>query len=70
MVGWEKRDRNAPAASAAEKQVLMFPCPDYKIIKKEIWLRDKGEVQFYKLFWDPAKRAWVDQFDEVVYFKP
>jgi len=52
------------------KELESLPCPDHRIIKKEIWLRNKGEVQFYKLLWDPGKHAWVDQFGEVIRFKP
>jgi hypothetical protein len=52
------------------KEFEELPCPDHKVIKKELWLRDKWEKRFYKIFWDPKKQIWIDQFGEVINFKP
>jgi len=59
--------RNIPYLEV--KRLEQLPCPDGHIIKKELWLRDKGENVFYKVFWDTEKRAWIDQFDKTVKFE-
>ena len=45
-----------------------LPCPGGKAIKKELWLRNPAETQFYKLLWNYEKGAWIDQLDKIVKF--
>lgn len=51
------------------KRIEVIPCPGNKIIKKELWLRDEGEIQFYKIVWDDEKKVWIDQFNEIIDFE-
>ena len=46
-----------------------LPCPDNKLIKKELWLREEGETGFYKIFWNQEKHTWIDQFGETIKFQ-
>ena len=48
------------------KKLEEFPCPDARIIKKELWLKDTWENQFYKIFWNEEKKLWIDQFGEII----
>ena len=50
------------------KKMEMLPCPDGRIIKKELWLRDSGETQFYKITWNETRQTWIDQFGIIVKF--
>ena len=51
------------------KKLEVLPCPDNRIIKKELWLREDGETVFYKIIWDQERRAWIDQFGEIIKFQ-
>ena len=50
------------------KKLERLPCPGGKAIKKELWLRNPTETQFYKLCWDYENAVWIDQFDKVIRF--
>lgn len=59
--------RNIPRKEVAKLERL--PCPGGKLIKKELWLRDSGEIQFYKIFWNDDRKAWIDQFGDKINFQ-
>lgn len=46
-----------------------LPTPGGKLIKKELWLRDDAETQFYKIVWDCEKKVWIDQFNKIIKFQ-
>lgn len=59
--------RNIPYSEV--KKLEFLPCPNDRLIKKELWLREGGENVFYKIFWNAEKRTWIDQFDKTVTFQ-
>lgn len=41
------------------KKLERLPCPDPKTIKKEVWIREKGEQNFCLYFYE--NNVWVDE---------
>ena len=56
-------------SKAEVRKLERLPCPGGKTIKKELWLRDDNDKQFYKIFWNYDKSAWIDQFGDIITFQ-
>lgn len=48
------------------KKLETLPCPDPKTIKKELWLRDRGEHNFMQFYWHNNK--WHGEDGQLIHF--